>query len=149
MNHNTMKDFFFSLKYYTFDLNNSLDGYTIMDEMNNLLQPASLPSCNEDFKCVYSLHFNSVSIERIKAVATLFIRQIRSKLIYIHPRGPLPTFHLNNLNIQKSRRLLPTDISLNPPVKSEIINVFIFQDGKYLPLFEVWILTISVTLSIF
>ena len=71
----------------------------IMDEMNNLLQPASLPSCNEDFKCVYSLHFNSVSIERIKAVATLFIRQIRSKLIYIHPRGPLPTFHLNNLNI--------------------------------------------------
>ena len=91
--------FFFSLKYYTFDLNNSLDGYTIMDEMNNLLQPASLPSCNEDFKCVYSLHFNSVSIERIKAVATLFIRQIRSKLIYIHPRGPLPTFHLNNLNI--------------------------------------------------
>ena len=28
MNHNTMKDFFFSLKYYTFDLNSSLDGYT-------------------------------------------------------------------------------------------------------------------------
>ena len=92
--------FFFSLKYYTFDLLFRWMHYTLfMDEMNNLLQPASLPSCNEDFKCVYSLHFNSVSIERIKAVATLFIRQIRSKLIYIHPRGPLPTFHLNNLNI--------------------------------------------------
>ena len=61
-----------------------------------------------------------VSIVSRFYVATLLTRQIRNKLIYIHPRGPLETFHLNNLNIQKSRMLLLTELiqTLASPLSS-------------------------------
>ena len=73
--------------------------------------------------------------------ATLLTRQIRNKLIYIHPGGPLETFHLNNLNIQKSRMLLLTELiqtlALYPPCQDWNNKCFYFPLGKYLPLFEV------------
>lgn len=106
--------------------------------LSNLLYPAAIFWCdiNQDLShhklnCSISNQQISSNYEELLAlcfcvsivsrfyVATLLTRQIRNKLIYIHPGGALETFHLNNLNIQKSRMLLLTELiqslALYPP----------------------------------